>query len=167
MLVDQRAHSSVRAHVEAFRSEHGIVGSDRRVDGYAIAWRKSPTTGTWPMTVPSATVARAAASRRSRPRRRADAIDLTVVVVFYNMRREAARTLQSLSRSYQESVDDIDYEVIVVENGSDDEREARRRVRAELRSRVRYLDLGDDAAPSPVTALNRGSSRAAGARSRS
>ena len=30
------------------------------------------------------------------------AIDLSVVVVFYNMRREAARTLHSLSRAYQE-----------------------------------------------------------------
>ena len=50
-----------------------------------------------------------------------DAVDLTVVVVFYNMRREAARTLQSLSRQYQEELGDTTYEVIVVENGSDDD----------------------------------------------
>ena len=34
------------------------------------------------------------------------------------MSREAARTLHSLSRAYQEGIDDLDYEVIVVENGS-------------------------------------------------
>ena len=43
---------------------------------------------------------------------------LTVVVVFYNMRREAARTLHSLSRSYQRHVQDLDYEVLVIDNGS-------------------------------------------------
>ena len=65
-----------------------------------------------------------------------DAIDLTVVVVFYNMRREAARTLQSLSRAYQQGIDDVGYEVIVVENGSRPRPEARRGVRRELRARV-------------------------------
>ena len=60
------------------------------------------------------------------PPRPTDAIDLTVVVVFYNMRREAARTLHSLSRAYQEGIDDVSYEVIVVENGSDRGPEARR-----------------------------------------
>ena len=43
----------------------------------------------------------------------ADAVDLSVVVVFYNMRREADRTLHSLSRAYQQGIDDLDYEVIV------------------------------------------------------
>src|SRR5262249_1257950 len=43
---------------------------------------------------------------------------LSVVVVFYNMRREAARTLHSLSRTYQQDIGDLDYEVIAVENGS-------------------------------------------------
>ena len=41
------------------------------------------------------------------------ALDLSVVVVFHNMRREAQRTLHSLSRAYQQEVDDLDYEVIV------------------------------------------------------
>lgn len=44
--------------------------------------------------------------------------DLTVVVVFYNMKREAARTLHSLSRAYQQGIDDITYDVVVVDNGS-------------------------------------------------
>ena len=37
--------------------------------------------------------------------------DLTVVVVFYNMKREAARTLHTMSRAYQQGIDDITYDV--------------------------------------------------------
>jgi cephalosporin hydroxylase len=44
---------------------------------------------------------------------------LSVIVNFYNMHREAARTLMSLSRRYQLDADDIEYEVICVDNGSD------------------------------------------------
>ena len=43
---------------------------------------------------------------------------LSVVVVVYNMRRAAARTLLSLSARYQRGISSEDYEVIVVENGS-------------------------------------------------
>ncbi len=43
---------------------------------------------------------------------------ITLIVVVYNMRREAPRTLYSLSSRYQTGVTDADYEVIVVENGS-------------------------------------------------
>ena len=46
----------------------------------------------------------------------------TVVVVFYNMRREAERTLRSLSRGYQEGLDEVSYEVLAVENGSRDDK---------------------------------------------
>ena len=45
---------------------------------------------------------------------------LSIIVVFFNMRREGPRTLHSLTRSYQSQVDDIDYEVIAVDNGSDE-----------------------------------------------
>ena len=79
-----------------------------------------------------------------------------MVVVFYNMRREAARTLHALSRIYQQGVDDLDYEVIVVENGSaPDQRLGDDFVRS-FGAEFRYLDLGDDADPSPTGALNRG-----------
>lgn len=44
--------------------------------------------------------------------------DLSIIVVFYNMRREAERTLHSLSRAYQQGVADLDYEVVCVDNGS-------------------------------------------------
>lgn len=44
--------------------------------------------------------------------------DLSIIVVFYNMRREAERTLHSLSRAYQDGIEDVDYEVLVIDNGS-------------------------------------------------
>lgn len=43
---------------------------------------------------------------------------LSIVVIFFNMQREAARTLESLSPAYQRGVDADDYEVIAVDNGS-------------------------------------------------
>ena len=42
----------------------------------------------------------------------------SIVVNFYNMRREAERTLYSLSRAFQRDVQDISYEVLCIENGS-------------------------------------------------
>jgi len=43
---------------------------------------------------------------------------LSVIVNFFNSRREAARTLLSLSATYQNQVDPSEYEVIAVDNGS-------------------------------------------------
>ena len=43
---------------------------------------------------------------------------LSVVVIFYNMEREAPRCLYALSPQYQRGVNADDYEVIVVDNGS-------------------------------------------------
>jgi len=44
---------------------------------------------------------------------------LSIVVIFHNMRREAQRTLHSLSKAYQRNVDDLDYEVIAIDNASE------------------------------------------------
>jgi cephalosporin hydroxylase/glycosyltransferase involved in cell wall biosynthesis len=44
---------------------------------------------------------------------------ISFIVVFYNMAREAARTLASLRRDYQHGAEDIGYEVICIDNGSD------------------------------------------------
>lgn len=44
--------------------------------------------------------------------------DLSIVVVAYDMTRELPRTLATLGRRYQRDVDDLDFEVIVVDNGS-------------------------------------------------
>ncbi len=43
---------------------------------------------------------------------------LSIVVAVHNMRREAPRTLYSLSAAFQRRVGPREYEVIVVENGS-------------------------------------------------
>jgi glycosyltransferase involved in cell wall biosynthesis len=43
---------------------------------------------------------------------------LSIVVICFNMRREALRSLHSMSRKYQRGVQDLAYEVIVVDNGS-------------------------------------------------
>ena len=42
----------------------------------------------------------------------------SVIVNFYNMKREAARTLLSLSRTFQRGVEALPYEVLCVDNGS-------------------------------------------------
>lgn len=44
---------------------------------------------------------------------------LSIVVCIFNMEREARRALYSMSARYQRDVSDDDYEVIVVDNGSD------------------------------------------------
>lgn len=43
---------------------------------------------------------------------------LSIIVIFHDMRREAARTLLSLSSGYQQGVDPDTYEVIAIDNGS-------------------------------------------------
>jgi cephalosporin hydroxylase len=82
--------------------------------------------------------------------------DLSVVVVAYDMRREMARTLRALARSYQRGIDDLDYEVIVVENGSPDDGRLDPEWVQSFGPEFRYLDMGGDATPSPTGALNRG-----------
>ncbi len=43
---------------------------------------------------------------------------LSIIVVFYNMTREAPRTLYTLSSKYQRGTNSDEYEVIIVDNGS-------------------------------------------------
>ena len=122
-----------RPQVEAFRrSTRASTRRSSAVDGSAVAWRK---TARRPRPAPSAApdgraVRRRHALRSATARRPPTPSTSRVVVVFYNMRREAARTLHSLSRAYQEGIDDLSYEVIVVENGSDARPAPRRGVRA-------------------------------------
>lgn len=85
---------------------------------------------------------------------------LSIVVISFEMARELPRTLRSLSRSYQLDLPDIDYEVIVVDNGS-----AVPPVEAD------FADLGLDlrvlqcktGSRSPVEALNMGLAACRGA----
>lgn len=54
----------------------------------------------------------------ARPADPASSVTLSIIVNFYNMPREAARTLQSLTRNYQEDSNDLNYEVLCIDNGS-------------------------------------------------
>lgn len=73
---------------------------------------------------------------------------LSVIVIAYNMQREIPRTLQSLTRSYQSAVSDLDYEIILIDNGS----------RVPLQ-----LDVGDKG-NLPVTVLRKDDAHASPAR---
>lgn len=59
-------------------------------------------------------------SSRTRPMRNDAPADVmfSVIVNFYNMPREAARTLTSLTRTYQQGIGALRYEVLCVDNGS-------------------------------------------------
>jgi glycosyltransferase involved in cell wall biosynthesis len=84
---------------------------------------------------------------------------VSVVVVVYNMAREAPRTLLSLSAGYQQHIEADDYEVIVVDNGSDppfDSKEIEH-----LSGNFRLIRI-DPAQPSPAQAINRGIAEARG-----
>lgn len=77
---------------------------------------------------------------------------LSIVVVFHDMRREAARTLATLDLPYQRDVSAGDYEVLVVDNGSTTPVDA-----ADLRLAgpvVRY-EHAPSGTPSPSAAINR------------
>ncbi len=78
---------------------------------------------------------------------------LSIIVVLYNMRREAERTLFSLSAQYQQDVNENDYEVIVIENGSTESLEFDDLSR--FGSNFRY-HLLCNAPKSPVFAINEG-----------
>jgi glycosyltransferase involved in cell wall biosynthesis len=77
---------------------------------------------------------------------------LTVVVNFFNMRREARRTLFSLTPAYQQDVNPADYEVIAVDNGSSEPLEEP--WVTSLGDNFRYV-YHDTDSRSPCTALNR------------
>ena len=98
---------------------------------------------------------------RSRPLRRAVPTEplFTVIVVFYNMRREAARTLTSLSRAYQRGIGDLPYEVLCIDNGSAEPLDAEwiRSFGPEF-----HLIRPTEALPSPCRAINEAASVARG-----
>jgi cephalosporin hydroxylase len=84
---------------------------------------------------------------------------ISVVVVVYNIPREAPRTLFSLSAAYQRHINADDYEVVVVDNGSDPPLDPR--ILAGLKGNFRLIRI-DHALPSPAQAVNRGIAEARG-----
>jgi tetratricopeptide (TPR) repeat protein len=94
-----------------------------------------------------------------RPFGRRNKKDLSIVLVAYNMAREIPRTLLSLSAGYQRDIRPEDYEVIVVDNGSNPPLD--RKILEKLPGTFRLLRI-DNASPSPAGAVNRGIAAAEG-----
>jgi cephalosporin hydroxylase len=161
VLIDDYDTRDCRQAVDRFRTEHGVQEPIQRVDWSGGWWQKSDVaaaiTTEAPQT-PAATPSRAFVP----PPAPTTSKDLSVIVVFFNMRREAARTLHSLSRTYQQGIEELDYEVIVVENGSAPEQKLGQDFVQSFGPEFRYLDLGADATPTPANALNRGIEIASG-----
>ena len=84
---------------------------------------------------------------------------LSVVVIFYNMSREARRTLHSLTSTYQASAGDLAHEVVVVDNGSSQPLDPG--FVEEFGTNFSYHFI-EDASHSPASAINFGVSRARG-----
>jgi hypothetical protein len=84
---------------------------------------------------------------------------VSVIVVVYNIPREAPRTLYSLSAEYQRDIAADDYEVIVVDNGSSPPFDTD--VLEGLSGNFRLIRL-DPAPPSPARAINVGLAAACG-----
>ena len=84
---------------------------------------------------------------------------LSVIVIAYNMQRELPRTLQALARSYQSAAAELDYEIIVVDNGSPQPLQLDEATTHELPFRLLRIE---DAPASPAQALNRGVALAQG-----
>jgi Glycosyltransferase like family 2 len=82
---------------------------------------------------------------------------LTVIAVFFNMRREAARTLYSLSPEYQHGASAGDYEVVAVDNGSTEPLSEAEVTRFGSNFRLVSSPGGD---PSPAAVINRAASEA-------
>lgn len=76
---------------------------------------------------------------------------LSVILISYDMAREIPRTLQGLSRTYQHGAQDLEYEVILVDNGSPIPLSPNSW--AEVDVPVRLIQL-KDAPPSPAKAIN-------------
>lgn len=113
---------------------------------------------------PASTLAAASGRVEPEPRREgaspAGRPELSVVVNFYNMSREAERTLASLGRAYQRGIEDLAYEVICVDNGSTPPMDAD--WVASFGPEFR-LYRPERPQPSPVSAMNAAAAQAAGA----
>jgi hypothetical protein len=86
-------------------------------------------------------------------------VDLSVIVVVHDMRRELPRTLTSLSVPYQRGIGDLTHEVIVVDNGSPEPVTAGDLAGFDGPLVVHRME---PAPPSPAAAANAGASLARG-----
>ncbi len=84
---------------------------------------------------------------------------ISVIVVFYNMTREAPRTLYSLSRGYQRDCDGLAYEVVALDHGSSPALPADLVTACGPHFSYRYIDTDSC---SPVDAINEAANAARG-----
>jgi cephalosporin hydroxylase/GT2 family glycosyltransferase len=171
VLVSGTADPAVRQAVEAARTRLGMSEPIEGVDWNSIAWRHGGGDEASDEALRHVIESEAIARSRSRelvghpplaPPAPSPTAALSVVVVFYNMRREAERTLQSLSRSYQRGVEDLEYEVLVLDNGSDPDQRLDRDFVAAFGPELRLVDPAGDPHRSPTAALNAGIAAARG-----
>ena len=158
IVVEGTGDPRVEESVKALRAKLGIDAPLERVDWNAVAWRvpepgSEPDAPAAPDDPQASTVAHRAPLA---PPKSDDAVALSVVVVFYNMRREAARTLMSLSRSYQRGLEGIDYEVIALDNGSDPDQRLTEQDVTAFGPEFRFVDMGADASASPTRRVEPG-----------
>ncbi len=161
MIVEGVGDTKVEAALIATRERLGVSTPFTRIDWNSVTWRvpdDAAVTATTTSDGPAPTLERVPMASAVEGER----VAISVVVVFYNMRRESARTLHSLSRSYQRGIDGIDYEVIAVENGSDPDQRLTEEDVTALRSGVPLRRPGPEASASPTVALNRGIAMARG-----
>jgi cephalosporin hydroxylase len=140
--------------IEAYRRRHGVTAPLERDGAGGLAWWKDEAVETR-LGTPALSRPGASRSPLTRPLQLA-APALSVIVAVHDMGREARRSLLSLTRRYQQGMDGKRYEVIVVENGSDPGERLGPEMVESLGRPFRYIDMGDDATPSPVVAMNRG-----------
>jgi cephalosporin hydroxylase/glycosyltransferase involved in cell wall biosynthesis len=175
VIVSGTADAAVDEALTRARDRLGVTAPLERIDWNAVTWRHDVVSAAPSGSLLGATPVGAAAARVSdagrpvaaghpplAPAVPSPSVALSVVVVFFNMRREAARTLQSLTRSYQRDVEDLDYEVLVVDNGSDADQRLGRELVESFGPHFRLLELDGDAHPSPTVALNAGVAAARG-----
>ncbi|BFM20156.1 glycosyltransferase family 2 protein [Gilvimarinus japonicus] len=79
--------------------------------------------------------------------------DLSIIVIFHEMQREACRTLFSLSKEFQEHAENLSYEVIAIDNGS--KKPLGEQFVKQFGEHFRY-EYFDTQSVSPATAVNHG-----------
>jgi glycosyltransferase involved in cell wall biosynthesis len=86
-------------------------------------------------------------------------VELSIIIVAYNMEREIPRTLLSLSKNYQLGVQALEYEVIIVDNGSSSRLSIDEGV---LGGVPLTIFENRSSSPSPVLAANQGVAKSSG-----
>jgi cephalosporin hydroxylase/GT2 family glycosyltransferase len=171
VIISGTADPAVEEAVTRARARLGITAPIERTDWNSVTWRHERSTPGHSGDGEALTAhAAGRAARRTTPASHpplappaaTPPVALSVVVVFYNMRREAVRTLKSLARSYQRDVEDLEYEVLVIDNGSAPGQRLTPELVSGFGPEFRLLELEGEPHPSPTVALNAGIAAARG-----